>query len=129
VNSWSQRITSRPSGLKIYRRYISLRVSVRKFWQEFWIFEAIRSGDSDRLEDHLKRYRVDLNKPRFLGETALHIATKNGLRRMVEDLIYYGADLSLKSAQGQTPLQLAVENGDFEMVELLLSNGARPDTK
>jgi hypothetical protein len=110
-------------------RYINLQVSIRKFWQEFWIFEAVRSGDSYRLEDFLKRYHVDPNKPRFLGETALHIATQKGDYRVVEYLISYGADLSLTTAKGQTPLQLAVENGDFKMVKLLLTKGARPDTK
>ena len=53
------------------------------------------------------------------GETALHIAAKNGCTHMVAALLYFKADATIKNTLGKTAMQLAKDNGYAATVELL----------
>ncbi|KAH8588879.1 hypothetical protein B0O99DRAFT_746454 [Bisporella sp. PMI_857] len=108
-------------------RYMKLRRQVQIFLQEFLFFRAVRSAMNLTLTDILEKHRIDPDKPRFLGEAALHIATRQGFPEIVSTLVSWYADIGLKAADGKTALQIAVENLDQSMVELLLKKGAKPD--
>lgn len=110
-------------------RYMKLRAQIGTFLREFRFFHAVNHSLYQNLADILAQERLDTNKPRFLGDTALHIATNKGFRGIVQTLLSYAADMSLPNTHGKTALQIAVENLDEDMVQLLLGKGARRDAK
>lgn len=99
---------SRYSGLGD-ARYMELRTRVRRFRQEYIFLRAVSSPSTDTLKEILDQDRINPNKPRFRGKTALHIATQKGNKEIVTILINGYADLSIKTHDGKTSLQLAVE--------------------
>ena len=63
--------------------------------------------------------KVKVNSPTKYGETALHIAAKQGYLEVLEELIRRGGDLSWQDKDGYTPLhdclqQVYFEGGDEE---------------
>jgi hypothetical protein len=125
-----------PAPLTRYRgpddfRYRRLAARLRVFRREFLLFRAVRHGSDETLvlDNVLAKERLDLDLPRFLGNTALHIATKEGFYEKVKTLLSRAADMKLQNEQGQTALQIAVENLDENMVKILLKKGARRDAK
>jgi len=58
------------------------------------------------------------------GQSALHVASREGNLSVVRQLLKFDVDINSYDSEGRTPLQLAVEGG-HEMVEkLLLEHGA-----
>ena len=55
------------------------------------------------------------------GSNALHVASSNGHKEVVELLINKGAAIDLAMNEGTTPLFIASQNGHKEIVELLLT--------
>ena len=73
------------------------------------------------LENHLKLGK-DLDKT-YLGQTMLHIATKQGRVDIVKALLEKGAKIEQK-CQGMTPLNIAAAQGHVEVIKVLLEKGA-----
>lgn len=68
---------------------------------------------------------VDVNKPGWLGLTALAGAIQEGRRENVKMILDHGGDPNQKSMR-TLPLQGAIEKNDPEMVKILLEKGADP---
>jgi ankyrin repeat protein len=53
------------------------------------------------------------------GETALHLAIRNGLYEVAEKLINYGADITIFDKQGRNVLHTAVGSNQYGIIKLL----------
>lgn len=68
---------------------------------------------------------VDINAKSQGGNTALHLAAKNGYIKIVKTLLENGAGVNAQNHDGETPLHWAADNDHTEVVKVLLENGAR----
>ncbi len=59
------------------------------------------------------------------GLTALHWASMQGHKDMVQLLVTKGADVNMKNPSGQTALSMAKMQRNNEIVELLRKHGAK----
>lgn len=57
--------------------------------------------------NELLEYNVEINQKNKNGDTALHIATKNGYKDIVNLLLIHKADLNIKNNNQNTPLEIA----------------------
>ncbi|CAG0879867.1 unnamed protein product [Cyprideis torosa] len=62
------------------------------------------------------------------GNTALHLAARKGLQRVLEILLQKEIDASHENRERKTPLILAVENSQWRCVEILVGAGERAVT-
>ncbi|AZL15206.1 ankyrin repeat domain-containing protein [Rickettsiales endosymbiont of Stachyamoeba lipophora] len=65
------------------------------------------------------------------GNTALHLAAKNGLLDSIKSLVVAGAQPNITNNEGRTALDLTITNNDstpknIKLVEILLEHGADP---
>ena len=103
------------------------------------LLEAAWEGDEATVKAVLVR-NVDLlnsgatksisrNQPQWKeGDTALHLAARQGHRRIVAFLMNLRAVVIASSASGATPLHDAVAEGHEDIAQLLLEHGADPDS-
>ncbi len=73
------------------------------------IFEAVRSGDLEKIKRLVKKENVNLKD--FEGASLLHVAAEFSHTEVVRFLIDSGADVNAKNLNGWTPLHLAARNG------------------
>ena len=59
------------------------------------------------------------------GQTALHVASREGNLRVAQQLLKFNADVNSHDNQGRTPFQVAVEGGHDKVQKLLLEHGAQ----
>eukprot|EP00957_Ditylum_brightwellii_P132503 10104634-Ditylum_brightwellii.AAC.1 len=59
-----------------------------------------------------------------IGDTPLHIATREGHRELVEVLLTPGVDVNSAANSGWTSLHITAREGHKEVVKVLLSHGA-----
>ena len=72
------------------------------------------------LIDTLNSKGADLNMiSTSNGETALHLAIRNGLYEVAEKLINYGADITIFDKQGRNVLHTAVGSNQYSIIKLL----------
>ena len=90
------------------------------------LVDAVRSGDVATVRTLLKK-RTDVNAPQGDGATALHWATYNENRELVDLLLGAGANVNAANDLGITPLYLAAAAGNVSLVNALLKKGAAPD--
>ena len=64
----------------------------------------------------------------YVGDTALHIATRKRELEWVGFLLTKGADPNIGDAQGDTPLIIAARIGFDNAADYMLRMGAKPDT-
>ena len=79
-----------------------------------------------------ERERVDVSKQDDFGYTALHYASKSGLRKCVEYLVAHGADLFVENNEGLTPCDLAMKENHHQIALFLESkmvfSGGTPES-
>ncbi|XP_062028348.1 uncharacterized protein LOC133744224 [Rosa rugosa] len=95
--------------------------------------EFVSEGDWDKAKECLKLKELDLHSairaidPRDgFGNTAIHVAARNGHVNIVKELVLLMTheDLKMKNAKGSTALHLAARNGHLHTVkELVLLMG------
>ncbi|KAG0238376.1 hypothetical protein BGW42_005609 [Actinomortierella wolfii] len=98
------------------------------------LFEACRSDNLDLLEEVLSNdpSAFDINYTDGVGNSALHIAARNGSAGVLEVLLYYdGINPNIANRlEGDTPLHKAASYPDHElahlMVQTLINGGANP---
>ncbi|KAG0245208.1 hypothetical protein BGW41_002677 [Actinomortierella wolfii] len=98
------------------------------------LFEACRSDNLDLLEEVLSNdpSAFDINYTDGVGNSALHIAARNGSAGVLEVLLYYdGINPNIANRlEGDTPLHKAAAYPDHElahlMVQTLINGGANP---
>lgn len=93
------------------------------------IYTAANEGDFRKVEILLESETRDtrvlkINTPNAVGETVLHIASREGYLNIVDYLKYEGAKLELVDNDGATPLHYASRFGHLDIVQFLDSLGA-----
>lgn len=91
--------------------------------------KAVEEGDSATaipLAEVPGSYVV--NYRGYVGDTALHIATRKRELEWVGFLLTKGADPNIGDAQGDTPLIIAARIGFDNAADYMLRMGAKPDT-
>eukprot|EP00957_Ditylum_brightwellii_P060097 4563924-Ditylum_brightwellii.AAC.1 len=58
------------------------------------------------------------------SDTPLHIAAREGHKKVVEVLLSHGADVNNATNSGWKPIHFAAREGHKEVVKVLLSHGA-----
>ena len=83
-------------------------------------------GDIVGLDELIqKNPLIDVNITNSVGETALHIAVRNGDTRMTELLLKSGANINNVTIYGLTAIEIACVNRDFKMISLLQEYGCK----
>jgi ankyrin repeat protein len=95
------------------------------------IFDAVRVGDTGKVESLLTEQPQQINARDDRGLTPLHSASIRGYKEVVELLIANGADVNARDNDGNTPLhRVTMAVGGYyrkdhkEIAELLIVNGA-----
>ncbi|HYG63534.1 MAG TPA: ankyrin repeat domain-containing protein [Thermoanaerobaculia bacterium] len=102
---------------------------------ELELLEAVRSGDTQRVEALLAKEPGLIDRALPGGGTALHAAVRAGQGAMVSFLVGKGADSNALSTDppGFTPLRWAAEHADLATAELMVDamvvNGADPNAR
>ena len=91
------------------------------------LFTALAEGDIEAFKALLDR-GADVHTSNRDGDTALMLASHQGLEEIVSTLIEKGADIDKRNLGGYTPLLFAANVGREGIVRILLENGARADT-
>lgn len=79
-------------------------------------------AEAEAIKAIEKEYAMEqspLNKTDDAGNTALHIAARDGKPYCCYHLVNVGLDVCKKNSAGKTPLMLAVANGHLAVVEVL----------
>jgi ankyrin repeat protein len=88
------------------------------------LHEAAEKGNQEQVKAHLD-HGEDINVLDRDKMTALHYASFNGHKALVEFLLEQGAGLDVKGQEGGvTALHLAATRGHREIVKLLIEKGA-----
>lgn len=97
-----------PPAVKDVVHYVSSGVDLSAHDELGWtaLQFLARSSDSLVLLEYLLRNGAPPNSADDAGNTALHVAATNGLRKVAMRLVHHGADAELANADGETPLQL-----------------------
>lgn len=90
------------------------------------IFEAIRQGDPNPVQDILRYDPTAVNSINSIGYSPLIVAAYSGKKEIVSLLLAAGADINFDTDYGHA-LMAAVKNNQTEIVEILLTNSADPN--
>ena len=90
------------------------------------LVDAIKDHDVERVRALLKQ-RVDVNAPQGDGATAVHWASYQNERAILDLLLAAGANVNVANDLGITPLHLAAANGNSAIVRTLIEKGAKAD--
>uniref|UniRef100_A0A8W8JLN2 Uncharacterized protein n=1 Tax=Magallana gigas TaxID=29159 RepID=A0A8W8JLN2_MAGGI len=82
---------------------------------------AARTRDGERCAEMLMKSGADVNAVRENGETAMHIAARNGQLKMLQALMEEGGDPTQQSKNGETPLHVAVRHCHLAVAKELLT--------
>jgi len=83
--------------------------------------QLLRAVESDNIEsvNVALGHRINNKYKNNQGETALHIAAKNGNSEITNLLLEKGFDINAKNHAGETALHIAALNGDKKMIVIL----------
>lgn len=89
------------------------------------LWYAAREGNVQRLQHLVEVEKVNINRTRWSGITAMHRAAEEGQVEAMRFLLKHGAALNPKTTWGwYTPLHMACGRGKLEAGLLLLESGA-----
>ena len=88
------------------------------------VWDAIRTGNLQAVEEHLKSPESITERHPVFGLTTLSWASLAGSKDIVGMLLEKGADVHWRSADGHTALHGAAFLGRYEVTQLLLDSGA-----
>lgn len=92
------------------------------------LFEAVQSGDMNRVRFLIEKHPEIDQKAGPLGQTALHQAITMNNKEIIELLMEECPDLSAKQDhENKSTLQLAVEAQNLELVQELMKSDISPD--
>jgi ankyrin repeat protein len=92
------------------------------------LLAAVAAGNKSMTKFLIDR-GADLNAKGELGDTALHLAARNGFQAVVEVLLTSHAAVNAQNGSGATPLFQAVQGGQTKIIQLLLDAGADANHK
>lgn len=90
--------------------------------EEKFLAAAYR-GENDSVKNFISQ-NIDINAKGSNGDTALHLAIKQGCFETIKTIVDAKADVNAKNERGETPLMTAAAFGNSEAVKLLFSSGA-----
>ncbi|KAE8670849.1 Potassium channel AKT1 [Hibiscus syriacus] len=79
-----------------------------------------KKNDLNLLKE-IVRYEGDITRPRYNGDTALHVAVCKGNIEIVKFLLEHGADIDKPDIQGRTPRDLAEHQGHEDIQTIFKS--------
>jgi ankyrin repeat protein len=85
------------------------------------IHYAVPSGNTMLIQWLLNTRQIDINAKNQSGETALHRATRQNNREVIELLARNGADLTIKNNEGLRASEIAANMGYHDLVPYLLN--------
>lgn len=86
-----------------------------------FLLVAAALGDDLTLNELLNRHLLDVNFQDYMGQTALHEASRDGHMSTVNILIsQQGIDINIQNRRGESPLHYAARAGKQEIVSVLL---------
>lgn len=94
------------------------------------LLQAAREGDLGKVKEILSERKDVLNCMNELGQTPLHLASRNHHADVVKEIIANGADPNFQDKRGCTPLhaamslELCVGSENLQVVKLLVDHGA-----
>ncbi|WP_425385343.1 ankyrin repeat domain-containing protein [Wolbachia endosymbiont (group B) of Schoenobius gigantella] len=121
-----------PSDLAIQKGYNNiveiLRQAQLNLDKELLI--AVRSGDFDKVQDHIIR-GADVNAIDIIaGRKPIHITAKRNYKDIVDLLLSKGVSVDqADKSNGMTPLHYAASKGSLEVVKFLIEKGAGVNIK
>jgi ankyrin repeat protein len=90
--------------------------------EEKFLASASR-GETEQVKKFIAQ-NINLKATAENGDSALHLAVRQGCPTTVRALIDVKADVNAKNGKGETPLMIAARYGEAETVKLLLAAGA-----
>ncbi|VVC35473.1 Hypothetical protein CINCED_3A004169 [Cinara cedri] len=93
------------------------------------LFEACKSGDVNKVKQHLNPETVNARDTSGRKSTPLHFAAGFGRSDIVELLLAAGASIQAHDEGGLNPLHNACSFGHDDVVALLLQAGADPNVR
>lgn len=87
------------------------------------LLQAAKIGDLSALRACLSSAGMDVNYRNKGGQTALHIACKEGKMDIVRELLSHNADFTLYTEKGNSAIHLACFYGHLDIVQQLLEKG------
>ncbi len=88
---------------------------------ETLIHYAVASGNAALLQWLIDSKQIDINAKDTFGETALHRATQQNNRDVVELLVRNGADITIQNNDGKRASELAITMGYQDLIPYLLN--------
>lgn len=90
------------------------------------LIRSVFDNKEESVQFLLKVAGVDIDLMNINGETALFVASRHGLDRIVATLVQSGAKVNLTDKFGRTALFAALAGKKFGVVEVLLDASTRP---
>lgn len=91
-----------------------------------YLLRATKTGFKDTVK-LLIDYGSDFDNPDEFGDSAQHVAAREGHSRILQFLKWNEAKAHRRDRQGQTVLDITLEMGNVEGVKMLLDAGVQPE--
>ncbi|HQA53912.1 MAG TPA: ankyrin repeat domain-containing protein, partial [Spirochaetota bacterium] len=99
------------------------------FIQNADIFTSAAAGDYDTTRKIFESNRFLVRAVNDKGETALHVAVKNGQIRIIKYLLSEGFYVNAQDGRLYTPIFTACDTGDVNAAKILIQHGANVNAK
>lgn len=78
----------------------------------------------EKVVDKILSCDENINSVNVAGQSAVHMASQNGLMKLTDKLMRAGADILKKDSSERTPLMYALSNQQYEVAQYLIDYGA-----